>query len=399
MMGYVFQNYLKELPTVQIEKINVSIDKAEIKKGESIKLKVEILPEEAKDHELEYTSSNPKVATVDNAGNIIAQKSGNTTITVKAKENDVKSEIQIKVYTPVTGIELTNENLFMQEGDSFFITPIVLPTDADNKKVLYSSENEQIATIDSNGKIVAVKDGKTKIKVTTEEGGFKGEIEVIVVKKLGESEITFDESLNVVQNEITGWDTQKLKVEDIKEKIQTTYNIKIYDNKGNELTEGQIAGTGSKIRIVDENNVTKMEYYIIIYGDVNGDGKINSLDLLVLQRHILEIEKLNGLLLKARKYKQNWTKSYFTRPINYTKTYINIKTNRAKVRLIGTVPNRKKGRKVDWGRFVIGNKIEKNLRPKNKNNLARLGTVPNRKLTGKKLKIIKFKIHCRGLIG
>ena len=52
MMGYVFQNYLKELPTVQIEKINVSIDKAEIKKGESIKLKVEILPEEAKDHEL-----------------------------------------------------------------------------------------------------------------------------------------------------------------------------------------------------------------------------------------------------------------------------------------------------------------------------------------------------------
>ena len=142
-----------------------------------------------------------------------------------------------------------------------------------------------------------------------------------------------------------------------------------------------------------------MEYYIIIYGDVNGDGKINSLDLLVLQRHILEIEKLNGLLLKARKYKQNWTKSYFTRPINYTKTYINIKTNRAKVRLIGTVPNRKKGRKVDWGRFVIGNKIEKNLRPKNKNNLARLGTVPNRKLTGKKLKIIKFKIHCRGLIG
>ena len=153
MMGYVFQNYLKELPTVQIEKINVSIDKAEIKKGESIKLKVEILPEEAKDHELEYTSSNPKVATVDNAGNIIAKKSGNTTITVKAKENDVKSEIQIKVYTPVIGIELTNENLFMQEGDSFFITPIVLPTDADNKKVLYSSENEQIATIDSNGKL------------------------------------------------------------------------------------------------------------------------------------------------------------------------------------------------------------------------------------------------------
>ncbi len=364
MMGYVFQNYLKEMPTVQIEKINVSSDKTEIKKGESIKLKVEILPDEAKDHEVEYTSSNPNVATVDSVGNIVAQKSGTTNITVKAKENDVKGEIQIKVYTPVTNLELTSENLVMQEGDSFAITPIVLPTDADNKKVTYSSENEQIATIDSNGKIVAVKEGKTTINVTTEEGGFKGKIEVIVVQKLGEDEITFDESLKVVQNEITGWDIEKLKVEDIKEKIQTSYNIKIYDNKGNELAEGQIAGTGSKIRIVDENNVIKMEYYIIIYGDVNGDGKINSLDLLVLQRHILEIEKLNGLFIKARKYKQKRTKSYLTRLINYTKTYTNIKTNRAK---------------VDWGRFVIGNKIEKNLKPKNKNNLARLGTAHNRK--------------------
>jgi len=42
-----------------------------------------------------------------------------------------------------------------------------------------------------------------------------------------------------------------------------------------------------------------MEYQIILYGDVNGDGKINSVDLLVLQRHILEIEKLRGAFLKA----------------------------------------------------------------------------------------------------
>ncbi|MCI8345613.1 MAG: DUF2000 domain-containing protein [Clostridia bacterium] len=36
-------------------------------------------------------------------------------------------------------------------------------------------------------------------------------------------------------------------------------------------------------------------------------------------------------------------------------------------------------RTVDWGRFLIGNKIEKNKEGKNKNNLDRLGTVPNRK--------------------
>ena len=48
-----------------------------------------------------------------------------------------------------------------------------------------------------------------------------------------------------------------------------------------------------------------MEYEIIIYGDVNGDGKINSIDLLVLQRHILEVEEINGVALKAGNINRN----------------------------------------------------------------------------------------------
>ena len=43
----------------------------------------------------------------------------------------------------------------------------------------------------------------------------------------------------------------------------------------------------------------------ILYGDVNGDGKINSIDLLVLQRHILEIQKLEGNFLKAGNINKN----------------------------------------------------------------------------------------------
>ncbi len=305
MIGYVFQSYLKEVPNRQIEAINVSSDKTQLEKGETIKLKVEILPDEAKDHEVEYISSNPRVATVDSIGNIMGIKSGITTITVKAKENNVKGEIQIKVFTPVTGIELTNQNIVMQVGDRYNIKPIVTPVDADNKNVIYSSKDEQIAQIDTNGNITAIKEGNTKITVTTEDGGFKKEIDIIVVKKLSQGEIKFDESLKVMQNEISGWDIEKLDVENIKEKIQTLYNIKIYDYKGNELKERQKVGTGSKIRLVDENNDIKMEYYIIIYGDVNGDGKINSLDLLVLQRHILEIQRLNEVFLKAGNINRN----------------------------------------------------------------------------------------------
>ena len=48
-----------------------------------------------------------------------------------------------------------------------------------------------------------------------------------------------------------------------------------------------------------------MEYKIVIYGDVSGDGKINSMDLLVLQRHILEIEKLKGIFMQAGNINKN----------------------------------------------------------------------------------------------
>lgn len=305
MMGYVFQNYLRELPNVQIEEIKISNYNAVMKKAETQKLTVEILPEEAKEHEIEYSSSNPAVINVDGEGNLLALKSGKAIITVKARENNVSSSIEIESYTPVTDMQVNANNVVLQEEDQFVVTPVIFPVDADNKNVIYSSDDENIAIVDSVGNITAVKEGNTKIIVKTEEGSITREISVLVVKKLGDNEISFDESLNINHNEITGWNIDDLTVESIKNKIQTSYHIEVYDNKGNILTDDKLVGTGSKIKILDENDVIKMEYYIIIYGDVNGDGKINSLDLLVVQRHILEIERLSGIFLKAGNINKN----------------------------------------------------------------------------------------------
>ena len=172
-------------------------------------------------------------------------------------------------------------------------------------EVIYTSENEEVAIVNHTGSIRAVKEGSTKIAVQTKESNIKREIEIIVIPKLNSEEIIFHEELKVEHNEITGWNIENLSVYTIKDKIKTPYTIKVYDKNGKELTEEQFAGTGSKIRLIDENNIIKMEYYIIIYGDVSGDGKINSTDLLLLQRHILEIEKLKGVFLKAGNINKN----------------------------------------------------------------------------------------------
>ena len=156
IVGYVFQNYVKELPQTQISKINLSISKSEINKGETIKLNVEILPEEAKNNKVIYSTNNSKVATVDQNGNILGIGSGEATITVKSAENSVSNSVKIKVYSPVTGIELDKKELILQIGDKYKITPIIFPEDASNKAVKYESLNSNIASIDNDGNVSAL---------------------------------------------------------------------------------------------------------------------------------------------------------------------------------------------------------------------------------------------------
>ena len=305
IIGYVFQSYLKEVPEVQIEKINLSASSTTMKKGDSQKLNVEIYPEDAKNHEIEFTSSNTKVLTVDNSGTVLAVGNGTAKITAKAKENSVSSSLEIQVYTPVTDLELNVEQLTIQEGDSFIIIPSIYPIDASNQNVKYSVENQTIAQVTSDGKIIGKSQGTTTVTVTTEDGNITKTITINVVQRIGEDEINWDPSLKVENSMVTGWDATKMTVEQIKNKIQTAYTIEIYNSKNELLTDTQNAGTGSTIRFIDENNVIKMEYHIVLYGDVNGDGKINSTDLLVLQRHILEIDMLKGYFKTAGNINKN----------------------------------------------------------------------------------------------
>lgn len=304
IVGYVFQSYLKEVPEKQIEKINVKIDKTTINKGETIKLNVEILPEDAKNHEVIYSSNNNNIAQVDGSGNITGIKSGKATITVKAKENNVSSSVNITVYTPVSDVILQEDEIYLQKEEEITIKPIILPADASNKNISFKSLDTNVVTVTNNGLIKAIEEGTTTIEVKTEEGKITKQVKIIVLGQLEDADIKFSEELKINNNIISGWNTKKLSVSDIKEKITTKFDIEIYNSRGKKLEENETIGTGSKIRFL-ENGKVKMEYKIVIYGDLNGDGKINSIDLLVLQRHILEIEQLQGPFLLAGNINKN----------------------------------------------------------------------------------------------
>lgn len=308
IIGYIFAQYVTEAPLVQIEKIDLTIDNTTIQKGERKKLQVTILPQEASDHKVKYISSNPNVATIDNEGNIQGITSGKATITVKAEENSVQSQIEINVYSKVTGISIDQKKLCIPVEDTFKINANIEPDDANNKEIIYESLNNEIASIDENGTITANKEGETIIKAISKENpNINSECKIIVVRKIDDSEIHFDNSLHLNSLEISGIEYNQNMVQDIINKITTKLEIEIVNNENKILEPEDIVGTGSKIRI-KENGYILREYQILVYGDINGDGKINSTDLLVLQRHILGIEQVEGVYKKAGNIKKDGKK-------------------------------------------------------------------------------------------
>lgn len=308
IVGYIYGTYVSQLPEVQIEKIDLSIDNTTIQKGERKKLQVTISPSEASNHKVIYTSSNPSVATIDDTGNIQAIRSGTTTITVKAEENTVQSQIEISVYSKVTNVVLDEKEIYMQAKDTFQINGYVEPDDANNTEIIYSSTNKEIATVTNFRLITALQEGNTTIIASSKEDpNIKQECIVNVVRPLQDSEIHFDTSLTVNSLEVSGIDYEENTVLDIKNKITTDLEIEIVNYKNEVLNDTDIVGTGSKIRVKESGQILRI-YKIILYGDSNGDGKINSIDLLVIQRHILEIEELQEIFKKASNIRKDGKK-------------------------------------------------------------------------------------------
>ena len=303
MVGYVFQTYVKEVPDVEVEKIELYVDKTTINKGERIQIRANITPNDAVDKTLKYSSNNTQVATVSSDGYVLGVGSGTVKITAKAN-NGITATISIKVYSPVTGVNVNTDNCVLQVDEQFKINANVVPEDADNQTINFKSENDGIVTVDNNGNLMAKAEGKTNVIVSTAEGNFSKSISVKVIRKLADGEIVFDESLNINGNEITGLENKNNTVNKFIQKIKTNYTVEIYNSNGEKIEGNSLVGTGSTIKILD-NEVTVIEYNVIMYGDVNGDGKINSIDLLVLQRHILEIQKLDGVHITAANVRKN----------------------------------------------------------------------------------------------
>ena len=137
--------------------------------GEDFTLTATVNPNDAENKEVTWSSSNAAVATVNN-GKVSAIKAGTATITVKTADGNKEASCVVTVLQPVTGIELDAEELALVVGEDTTLVATVLPSDASNKAVTWTSNNTAVATVNAEGKVIAVGPGSAVITATTVDG-------------------------------------------------------------------------------------------------------------------------------------------------------------------------------------------------------------------------------------
>ncbi|WP_200879739.1 Ig domain-containing protein, partial [Porphyromonas sp. COT-108 OH1349] len=174
---------------VKVTGITVSPTEKSVKEGEAFTITATVLPADADNKTVTWSSSASDIASVNDNGRVTTHKPGRATITATTADGGKTATCQVTVTkkeVKVTGITVSPTEKSVIEGESFTITATVQPADADNKAVRWSSSASDIATVDNQGKVTTRKPGKATITATTEDGGKTAGCEVTVKSKITE---------------------------------------------------------------------------------------------------------------------------------------------------------------------------------------------------------------------
>ena len=188
---------------IEVTSVTLNKESLELVEGEEETLVATVLPDNATDKTVTWSSSAPDIAKVD-GGKVSAIKEGEATITAKAGTKSASCKVVVKKkFIAVESIELNKTNLELVEGDSDILVATVKPDDATDKTVTWKSSDDSIVTVDDEGGIKAIKEGKATI--AAKAGEKTATCEVAVSKKvIAVESITLDKtSISMVEDEST----------------------------------------------------------------------------------------------------------------------------------------------------------------------------------------------------
>lgn len=166
-------NITVEKPVVLVTSVTLSQTAATLTEGDTFQLEATVSPEDATDSSLTWSSSNPSVATVDANGLVTAVAEGQATITAKTNDGSGKKAtctITVEKAVVLVGEIVLDQTLAeLEVGKTLQLTASVLPADADDTTVTWSSSDETLAIVSASGLVEALAVGEVVITATAND--------------------------------------------------------------------------------------------------------------------------------------------------------------------------------------------------------------------------------------
>ena len=163
--------YIRKLSTnvesLRLNKSSLSLTKA----GQTKSLTAAIKPVSAADEKICWTTSNAQVAMVDKNGLVTAVGNGTADIAASTEDGSITAVCKVTVAIKVTGVELNKHQIILEsKGEKLKLAAAVLPGNAENQEIVWSSSNAKVAAVDQSGTVTAASNGTAVITVQTAEG-------------------------------------------------------------------------------------------------------------------------------------------------------------------------------------------------------------------------------------
>ena len=170
----ISQSVTLTVQTLQIESISIAgrPENDELNSGDTLQLSAQIVTENSTDvpyllEHLRWTSTRPTVASVDETGKVTAHQSGRTQITVNCFGYTASFDLKVD-YIPITNVYMIHMDRYglMYVGETTKTYMHIMPTNATEQQLIYSSSNPEIAAYGEDGFLTALSPGTVTLRAT-----------------------------------------------------------------------------------------------------------------------------------------------------------------------------------------------------------------------------------------
>ena len=184
-----------DIKTVAVESVSLDKTEAVLKENETVKLNATVLPENADNKNVHFTSDNDAVATVDDNGLVTALSSGETVITVITEDGKKTAKCKITVEKEIIQLKtitITNAPAELEKGAQVQLGIKYIPDNTtQSKSVEWKTSDASVAVVSSTGLVTAKKTGTVTITaVSKADSSIQSKVTIKVLSHITDVTVT-----------------------------------------------------------------------------------------------------------------------------------------------------------------------------------------------------------------